>query len=591
MLITVNNNHKARNLTQDVLKKADLTRDAFLQSFVELTGRALNIPGSFISVLDDEHQYIKASCCFELNTTPRQDSFCRYAVDSDCVVVVPDTTLDPRFSSHHLTLGAPFIRFYAGASLKTLSGDVLGTLCVTDSQPHDFSSEQAETLQKLARMATHYLETWHSAGFTDAITSLPNCQALLRDIEQLASNASNAHRLILIDCLDVPRAWEMTRSLGVAVVDNLLQDLTLMLHQLLPGVENIYANATGRFALLLDDTHPLTTAAIAERIRGQRAQLTSDILVDLQMHVGETYFLPGTISTQEVYRRAVSALHNAVALGVPWQGYDGQIDQQHSDDFRLLNELALALRGGSGLYLVYQPKVDLRNSTIIGLEALIRWHHPQKGEIPPAMFLPLAEQTSLIGEITNWVIEQALQQLKTWHDQGIFLPVSINICASDLSQPDFADRLEERILQAGLPTSMLGIECLETEKINDSKAALHGMDMLKLRGFCLSLDDFGSGYSNISYLRQMPLDIIKLDRQLISGLLNDSGSRIIARSIISMLKALDYQVLAEGVEDEETAQLLLHYGCDQAQGYYFSRPFIADALQPWLEAQRPQRAG
>ncbi len=189
------------------------------------------------------------------------------------------------------------------------------------------------------------------------------------------------------------------------------------------------------------------------------------------------------------------------------------------------------------------------------------------------------------------MIEQALQQLKTWHDQGIFLPVSINICASDLSQPDFADRLEERILQAGLPTSMLGIECLETEKINDSKAALHGMDMLKLRGFCLSLDDFGSGYSNISYLRQMPLDIIKLDRQLISGLLNDSGSRIIARSIISMLKALDYQVLAEGVEDEETAQLLLHYGCDQAQGYYFSRPFIADALQPWLEAQRPQRAG
>lgn len=582
MLIDIKNNEQKRYLTQEVLKKPDLARDEFLQAFVELTARILNIPSSHISVLDEEHQYIRASCQFNLATTSRQDSFCRFAVDCGCVVVVPDTLLDARFYQSPLTRQSPFIRFYAGAPLKSSNGEVLGTLCVTDSQPHCFSSEQTAMLQQLASMTAHYLEVWHSAGFVDVVTALPNCQALLRDIELLAGTSTQSHRLILIDCLDMPRAWEMTRSLGAAVVESLLQDLSAMLRQVSGNDQKLYAIATGRFALLLDDRHALTTAILAGQISGHRAQLASDILVDLQTHLGEARFVSGAISAQEIYRRAVSALHHAVVQRLPWQGYDWQIDQQHSDDFRLLNELASALRGGSGLYLVYQPKVALASGKTIGVEALIRWHHPLKGDISPAMFLPLAEQTSLIGEVTCWVIEQTLQQLKKWQSEGIFLPVSINICASDLSQPDFADRLEARILRAGLSTTMLGIECLETEQISDSKAALQGMDMLKLRGFCLSLDDFGSGYSNISYLRQMPLDVIKLDRQLISGLVNDKGSRIIASSIIAMLKALDYQVLAEGVENEETAQLLLEYGCDQAQGYYFSRPFIADVLPAWL---------
>lgn len=163
--------------------------------------------------------------------------------------------------------------------------------------------------------------------------------------------------------------------------------------------------------------------------------------------------------------------------------------------------------------------------------------------------------------------------------------MTINISSRDFSDPGFADALEMKMLQARLPTSLLGIECLETEQIINSPAALQGLEMLKLRGFGISLDDFGTGYSNIGYLRRMPLDVIKLDRALISEIASDTASRIIARSIITMLKQLDYTVLAEGVENVDTVAALAEYGCDQAQGYFYARPLPESELDAWLTRQ------
>lgn len=257
-------------------------------------------------------------------------------------------------------------------------------------------------------------------------------------------------------------------------------------------------------------------------------------------------------------------------------------DARHTQDFTLMHELACALREDCGLWLAYQPKICLHSGIPVGLEALLRWRHPQRGELSPAHFVPLAEQTELLSELTTWVTARVIKRLTRLRNSCTQLPVTINISSRDFAREGFADALETKMIRAKLPTSLLGIECLETERILESTAAMRGLEMLKLRGFGISLDDFGTGYSNISYLRRMPLDVIKLDRSLISEISSDTASRIIARSIIAMLKDLDYTVLAEGVENAETVTALTEYGCDQAQGFFYSRALPEAELDEWL---------
>jgi len=585
MFISLSGGDDGRTRTLRALRNPDESRDEVLRQFVRLASQALSIPGSFISVLDDEQQHVMAAHNFTLTRSSREDSLCRYAVDSDSTVVIPDTLLDERFATHPLIIGAPFIRFYAGTPLKNSTGMILGTLCVTDTKPHPFSPAQVTMLTMLATLVMSFLEAWYSAGFADPVTGLPNRQRLIRDLQFLAASGDRTpRRLVLIDCIDMPRAYELARSMGMGPVESLLKDVATLLPLRLrpaPG-EILYTVATGRFALLTRQESRLSAGWVAKQLTGISADLGDGLSVALMTHTGEASFITGEMPAQEILRRAVSALHEAIARDVASMCFSEATDTRHTQDFTLMHDLALAIRENKGLWLAYQPKICLHSGKPIGLEALIRWRHPQRGELSPAEFLPFAGQTELLSELTRWVTEQAITRLSRLRDNYIQLPVTINVSSSDFSRSGFADELEEQMIKAKLPVSLLGIECLETERILESPAAMQGLEMLKLRGFGISLDDFGTGYSNISYLRRMPLDVIKLDRSLISEIASDTGSRVIARSIIAMLKDLDYTVLAEGVENAETVNTLTEFGCDQAQGFFYSRPLAEAALDEWL---------
>ncbi|WP_313376873.1 GGDEF and EAL domain-containing protein [Pantoea sp. CTOTU50773] len=585
MLMNLNGDEDRRARALKALRSPDEYRDDVLRKFVRLASQALGIPGSFISVLDDEHQHVQAAHNFTLTQSSREDALCRHAVDSDSTVVVPDTLLDARFKTHPLIIGAPHIRFYAGAPLKNKEGIVLDTLCVTDTAPHSFSAEQVTTLKLLAALVMSFLEAWHSAGFADPVTGLPNRQRLIRDLQYLAvSGDQTPRRLVLIDCINMPRAYELARSMGMGPVENLLRDMATLLPLRLrpaPG-ELFYTVATGRFAVLTRDDSPLSADWVAQRLEGISADLGDGIAVALSTHTGEVTFNPGELPAQESLRRAVSALHEAIAGGVPSMRFSQASDARHTQDFTLMNNLASALRQNTGLWLAYQPKICLHSGLPVGLEALVRWRHPLHGELSPALFVPLAEKTELLSELTAWVTDRAIDRLTRLRNSGIQLPVTVNVSSRDFASGDFANALEMKMSRAKLPTSLLGIECLETESIIENPAAMRGLEMLRLRGFGISLDDFGAGYSNVSYLKRMPLDVIKLDRTLINEISSDTASRIIARSIISMLKDLDYTVLAEGIEDAATAQALTEYGCDQAQGFFYSRPLPEAELDEWL---------
>ncbi|WP_017802790.1 sensor domain-containing diguanylate cyclase [Winslowiella toletana] len=484
MLINLTGNADSRARAINALRSPDESRDDVLRNFVRLASQTLGIPGSFISVLDDEHQYVQASHNFALKRSSRNDSLCRYAVDGDSAVVVPDTHLDPRFVTHPLIAGTPFIRFYAGVPLKNRENIVLGTLCVTDTVPHSFGVVHVKTLKLLATLVMSFLEAWHSAGFTDPVTRLPNRQRLIRDLQFLACGDNTAYRLVLIDCIDMPRAYELARSMGMGPVEALLKDVASLLpSRLRPEPhEKIYTVATGRFALLTQQTSRLNADLVASRLEDISADLGEGLSVALTSRTGEAAFTAGEIPAQEVLRRAVSALHEAIGRGVSFMRYSEAADVRHTQDFTLMHELAFALREDRGLWLAYQPKICLHSGKPVGLEALIRWRHPQRGELSPALFLPLAEHTELLSELSAWVTDRTISRLVRQQHSCIQLPVTINISSRDFSREGFAD----------------------------------------------------------------------------------------------------YTVLAEGVEDVETAKMLSGFGCDQAQGYFFARPLPEAGLDEWL---------
>lgn len=578
----------------EMLKSGDTARDEILEKFTRLASELLAIPGSFVSVMDDENQYIKAACNFDLKRTASQLAFCRHTLALDGALVCNDTHLDQRFSQHPLTLGEPFIRFYAGVPLRNRDGILVGTLCVTDVEPHDFPEDKVALLELLAGLVMGYLDAWYITGYRDVVTHLPNRQRLLKDIELLQQAGNHEpHSLTLIDCIDMPRAYEIARTVGMNAVETLLKELASILRtRLRLGADDVlYTVATGRFALLSGKHQDAGARELSKRLGGIRAQIFDNITIDARTHLGEVSFVPAESQVSEVLRRAVSALHEAITLKQSYMAYNADSDGRKSQNFRLLHDLAAALRGTPGLYLVYQPQISLLQGKPVGLEALLRWEHPLFGNIPPDEFIPLVAQTNLMEELTDWVIDHTLAQLCQWRSKGLNLPASVNLCVSDFSRANFADKLEEKMLRAGLNPDDLCIECLETEQVLGNPDARRGLDKLKLRGFRIALDDFGSGYSNINTLCRIPVDVIKLDRSLIQQLSHDPASEVIARHIITMLKELHYVVLAEGVEDQQTLASLQRLGCDEIQGFYYSRPLAPEGLEHWLSHHYPATGG
>ena len=573
--------------TLELLRQEDKPRDRTLDEFAWLASQIMGVSGSFVTIVDDQFQYIKCTRNLPPLATKvhLDETMCQHSIHSSRAIICNDTRRDARFACHPQVTNGTVI-FYAAAPLKTPSGEVFGTLCLTDNRPSSPNQLQIDQFLRVAKLTSEYLQSWYSVGRIDPLTGLPNRTSMLSEINRLAfSDLPEPYTLIIFDCIDMPRASELSRYLGLAAVEKIFRSfgpllrLRLNLNETMP----LYAFATGRYAVLVKSDEADELLEKARTIPHTQAKINGEIEIQLQTHAGYLSFEPREIPGQEVFRRGVSALHEAIRQDAQLVEFDPVIDEKRNTDFRLLYDLGEAIKASDQLYLVYQPKICLHTGKAKGVEALLRWNHPEKGNIPPSIIVALAERTTLMISLTQWVIRRALQQQQIWRAQGIVLPVSLNITVSDFSREGFARQLADMVTFSGLTPDDIRIECLETEKVLESQTALLELDNLKSLGFKILLDDFGAGYSNISYLRRIPIDIIKLDRSLINQITTDAASQIIARNIITMLKELDYEVLAEGVEDKETAIVLRQFGCDEAQGYYFARPMTAEKMIEWLD--------
>ena len=307
-------------------------------------------------------------------------------------------------------------------------------------------------------------------------------------------------------------------------------------------------------------------------------------LFDISASIGVSLYPSDDHDSDTLMRHADQAMYTAKQSGKNrYHLYDAANDLRARSHHEFLRRLDLAmLRKEFELY--YQPKVDMRSFRMVGAEALIRWHHPERGLLAPAEFLFELEGTKLEIEVGDWVLATALAQLEAWHQSGLPVELSINISARHLQSNDFAWKLKRKMLRhPNLPKGSLQIEVLETAALEDIPRVSDTIERCRRIGVGFALDDFGTGYSSLSYLGQLPVDTLKIDQSFVCDMLQDQGDRAIVQGIIALAKAFERKIVAEGVETEELFRALLEMGCEFGQGNGIAHPMPASDLPAWLE--------
>ena len=430
----------------------------------------------------------------------------------------------------------------------------------------------------LDRLRAQIAENAHQATH-DALTGLPN--RLL--FERLVNAQSNVGESFAVLLLDIDSFRDVNDTLGHAAGDRLLGEVGVRIRSVAPDGTVVARLGGDEFAVLLPGAGAAEATQQAERIRD--ALLHTMPLDDLTFSVGASIGVvvaPEHGSDSEaLLRRADVAMYAAKDARSGPVVYDPAADQRSTDDLALVSDLRRAVTEGH-LSLQYQPKVTLDGRQLEGVEALVRWRHPQRGVIGPDRFIPVAEQIGLMGPLTEYVLREALRQCRRWLDEGLDLGVAVNVSPRSLREPEFAARLRELLRAAAVPATRLTLEITEDAIMDDPEHAIEMLWQLRRLGVRVSVDDFGTGHSSLAYLQRLPVDEVKIDRCFVTGMLADPDQDTIVCGAIDLVHRLRRRVVAEGVEDERTFNRLAELGADLAQGYWMSRPLDAEDLAAWL---------
>ena len=415
----------------------------------------------------------------------------------------------------------------------------------------------------------------------DLTTGLPN-RALFGD--RLAHALQRAHRhagRLALLFIDLDRFKHVNDSLGHAAGDQLLCEAAIRIGRLV-AEEHTFARVGGdEFAVLLEDARPQEVSLLAERIVGAFSQpiaLGGHSIV-ITASVGLALHPDDGSDPDTLIKHAELAMYEAKNSGRnTWRYFAPQLGEAASR--RLLLESALRQAAGKGeLLLHYQPQYELADGRLVGLEALVRWQHPEQGLVPPAMFIGIAEEIGIIEQIDAWVLDEACRQLAAWDRSGLRVPrVSVNLSALELESAGLVERVGAVVARHGLGADRLELEVTESVIMRDPVTAEHALAGLKALGVQLAVDDFGTGYSSLAYLKRLPIDRLKIDRSFVQDIGSSASDESIVRAIIALADSLGLETVAEGVETVEHAGFLRAEGCRMGQGYLFARPLPVDEL-------------
>ena len=416
-------------------------------------------------------------------------------------------------------------------------------------------------------------------AYHDSLTDLPNRNLLVQNVAAALHRAERrpeGRSAVLF--LDLDRFKVINDSLGHSYGDEILRSITERLRRNLLETETVARMGGDGFAVLLPVvSSEWKIAQMAEKLLGliRRPFAVQGTELYVTTSVGISRFPDDGSDPDELIKKAEIAMYHAKEHGGDqYQVYAPTMDANALERLALENDLRKALVHGE-LVLFYQPVLDARTGMIEGVEALLRWQHPERGLMGPAEFLWLAEVTGMSNAVDLWVLKTACREISEWHKDGADVRVAVNLSARPFQRPDLLDRIKEVLAESGLPASMLQLEITETLAMQNAEASQSVLRGLKELGIKIAIDDFGTGYSSLSYLTTLPIDILKVDRSFVSGLGTDRGSGEITAAVISLAHSLKLDVVAEGVENETQLEILRSQGCNKVQGYLFSPPIPA----------------
>ena len=430
-------------------------------------------------------------------------------------------------------------------------------------------------------------------AYWDRLTGLPNRErfreAVVLAIARSTGGAAPPHPLAVLT-LDLDRFKHVNDVLGYSFGDRLLQAVAERLRQQVPSPDNMVARLGGNeFAVLLRGADAATAHATALRITQsfEEPLAFEDQTVDLSAGIGIACWPGDADDADTLLSRSEIAMYAAKRRLSGAQQYDASFDSASAQTLSLLSELRHAVEHHE-LRLYLQPMVPLHGQPGRAAEALVRWQHPQRGLVPPMQFIPFAEQTGFVRQLTLWMFEEVARLLADPRTQGLALRVSVNLSTRDLLDPELSTRLADILVRHGVPASAFCLEITESAIMDDPQRAEAMLNRLSEQGFKLSIDDFGTGYSSLAYLKRLPVDELKIDKSFVMGMETGEDDAMIVRSTIDLAHNLGLTVVAEGVETAAILERLRTLACDEAQGYHIARPLPVDDFLAWQEGQAHQ---
>ncbi len=441
------------------------------------------------------------------------------------------------------------------------------------------SSRRREAEASLKHMAQH-----------DHLTGLPNRGMLQQQLDRILADAGRRQRGVAILCCGLDDFKEVNEQFNYQAGDSLLVAVADRLRANSGRLGSLARLGGDQFALIQTGiSEPYEAAELAQTILDDIAQPVEigGQSLSLRATIGITLFPDDGGDAEKLLQKAEQTMMLAKARSRNrYQFYIASLDSE----MRVRRELDKDIRGAlarNELRLVYQPQVSYEANRVVGVEALLRWEHPERGQVPPDVFIPLAEQNGAITSIGEWVLDQACQQLATWRTEGFSdLRMAVNLSTVQLHQIELPRIVANLMQRYQLPRQSLELEVTETGLMEDIGAAANHLNSLKKAGVLIAIDDFGTGYSSLSYLRGLPLDKIKIDKSFVQDVLLDEDDAAIVRAIIQLGRSLNMQVIAEGVETAAQEAYIIGEGCNEGQGYLYSRPLTAPALAEWLARQQ-----
>ncbi|GMK93531.1 TPA: EAL domain-containing protein [Clostridioides difficile] len=412
-----------------------------------------------------------------------------------------------------------------------------------------------------------------SLAYEDKVTHIGNQNKFYRECSKYLLDKPSLNYIIVY--FDINNFKMINDTFGYEFGDNLLITIAKALKEELTEGEVFARLSSDYFAIFCDYKNGRNK--IIRKLDSIRNNIESNlsIVFEISLCVGIYFVEEDEVDIQKAVNKANMVRSVAKGKNINYAIYNEDVRNKLSEESMILDDIKIALVKNQ-FEVYYQPKFSLVNGEMIGSEALIRWNHPEHGFISPAVFIPIAEKSKLILKIGRFVFEKVCTDLSEWKKQGKkIVPVSVNLSRVELYQPDIVKFINKTIQMYNLSSDLIEIEITETVAINELNILKNVLNELRKYGFSISMDDFGTGYSSISCLRDMPIDILKLDKSFLDGIEHDERSRNIAKSIVSLAKSLDLVVIIEGVESKEQAELMKQFGCDLVQGFYFARPMPA----------------